>query len=90
MSKCRDNTETPPFLKPCKMQDEDLGIQCQSTLSPWQAKCSVCWQRPPLLGTVQSTRSKGGEGLNLLQPRARHWAGGRNTAAIHRSTGSRS
>jgi len=27
MSKCRDNAETLPFLKPCKIQDEGLGIQ---------------------------------------------------------------
>lgn len=32
MSKCRDNTETLPFLKPCKIQDEGLGVQCQSSL----------------------------------------------------------
>lgn len=32
MSKCRDNTETRPFLKPCKIQDEGLGIQYQSIL----------------------------------------------------------
>lgn len=31
-SKCRDNTEILPFLKPCKIQDEGLGVQCQLSL----------------------------------------------------------
>lgn len=51
----KGHSETLPFFRLCKIQDEGLGWRKGSwSSSPWQATLRTCWQQS-LLCLVQST-----------------------------------